>query len=319
MIGIGLLYKSFALLVPVVVTIALWQLRARGWRLRPFLTGDLWRLALLALAALLIFGAWFWLDPEPMKVLRDFVLRENAGKFDTGGGNYFLNLIWGQSSLWRIVTSYPLNAGLLAPCVVALAVDAWRRRRHLGVLEVFLWIWMIVLALFFCLPNQRDERYLLPAMPALALLLALRLGHFPRWVVALTPAACGIIVAGLTALALLLEHSAGVGRIYPPWAAFVPLTALLVALESLLRRHYTRPLLPSAVMLVYFCYAVFLIPLDHGYGLFRVREWNRSRATRSGSRPISTPARRATLSCFRVPWSGRTTTGVTRPAGFPLP
>lgn len=269
MIGAGLLYKSFALLVPVIATMALWQLRARGWRLRPFLLRDFWRLALVAVSALLLFGVWFWLDPEPMKVLRDFVLRENAGKFDTGGGNYFLNLVWGQSSLWRIVVSYPLNAGLLAPLVVALAVDAWHRRRHLGSLEVFLWIWMIVLALFFCLPNQRDERYLLPAMPALALLLAVRLGHLPRWVAAITPAASGIIIAGLTALALLLQHSAGVGMLYPLWTVIVPLAGLLLVVGALIRPNLTRPLLSSAVMMVYLCYAVFLVPLDHGPGLFR--------------------------------------------------
>jgi 4-amino-4-deoxy-L-arabinose transferase-like glycosyltransferase len=268
MIGIGLLYKSFALLVPVVVTMAVWQLRARGWRLGPFLKGDLWRLVFVAISALLLFGIWFWLDPEPMKVLSDFVLRENAGKFDTAGGNYLLNLFWGQSSLWRIAVSYPLNAGLLAPAVVALAVDAWQRRRHLGSFEVFLWIWMIVLALFFCLPNQRDERYLLPAMPALALLLALRLGHLPRWVVILTPVASGIIIAGLTALALMLRHHAGVGPLYPLWTLLAPATGILLVVEALIRPHYTRPLLPAAVLFVYLCYAVFLIPLDHGLGRF---------------------------------------------------
>ena len=269
MIGVGLLYKSFALLVPVIVTMGVWQLRARGWKLRPFLTGDLWRLALVTISALLLFGVWFWLDPEPMKVLRDFVLRENAGKFDTGGGNYLVNFFWGQSSLWRIVVAYPLNAGLLAPAVVALAVDAWRRRHHLGALEVFLWIWMIVLALFFCLPNQRDERYLLPAMPALALLLAVRLGHLPRWVVVLTPVASAIIIAGLSALALLLQHNAGAGRLYPLWMLAVPITGLLLAVEALIRPHYTRPLLPLAVLFVYFSYAAFLVPLDQGPGLFR--------------------------------------------------
>jgi 4-amino-4-deoxy-L-arabinose transferase-like glycosyltransferase len=269
MIGIGLLYKSFALLVPVIATMAPWQLRARGWRLREFVIFDAWRLAFAAVAALLFFGLWFWMDPEPMKVLREFVMRENAGKFDTGGGNYFLNLLWGQSSLWRIVVSYPLNAGLLAPLVVALAVDAWLRRRHLGSLEVFLWIWMLVLAVFFCLPNQRDERYLIPAMPALALLLAVRLGHLPRWVVAVTPAACAVIIAGLTGLALLLQHSAGIGTLYPLWALIVPVAGLFLAAEALLRPHLTRPLLPSTVMMVYLCYAVFLIPLDQGPGLFR--------------------------------------------------
>ena len=93
-----------------------------------------------------------------MLVLKDFVLRENAGKFDTGGENYFLNLIWGQSSIWRIVVSYPLNAGLLGLLTAALFLDTWKRRHHLGQLEIFLWIWMLVLAAFFCIPNQRDER-----------------------------------------------------------------------------------------------------------------------------------------------------------------
>lgn len=265
----GLLYKSFALLVPVIATMALWQLRARGWRLREFVIFDAWRLAFTAVAALLFFGLWFWMDPEPMKVLREFVLRENAGKFDTGGGNYFLNLFWGQSSLWRIVVSYPLNAGLLAPMVVAMVVDAWLRRRHLGSLEVFLWIWMLVLAAFFCLPNQRDERYLIPAMPALALLLAVRVGHLPRWVVAVTPTACAVIIAGMTGLALLLQRAAGIGRLYPLWVLLVPIAGLLLAASAVIRPHLTRPLLPSAVMMVYLCYAAFLIPLDHGPGLFR--------------------------------------------------
>ena len=269
MIGIGLLYKSFALLIPVIVTMAVWQLRARGWKIRPFVIGDLWRLVMVTVAALLIFGAWFWLDPEPMKVLREFVLRENVGKFDTGGGNYFLNLFWGQSSLWRILFSYPLNAGLLAPAVVALAIDAWHRRKHLGSLEVFLWIWMIVLAVFFSLPNQRDERYLLPAMPALALLLAVRLGHLPRWVVVITSVVSGIIIIGLSALALLLGHCASAGSLYPFWTLLVPVVGILVAVAGVSRPHFTRPLLPVAVLLVYLCYAVFLFPLDRSPGLFR--------------------------------------------------
>jgi 4-amino-4-deoxy-L-arabinose transferase-like glycosyltransferase len=268
MIGVGLLYKSFALLVPVIVTMALWQLRARGWRLGSFLTRDLWRLALVAAAALLVFGAWFWLDPEPMKVLRDFVLRENAGKFDTGGGNYLLNLFWGQSSFWRIVVAYPLNAGLLSLAVAALAVDAWKRRHQLGSFEVFLWIWVIVLAAFFCLPNQRDERYLIPGMPSLALLLALRLGHLPRWICVITVIAGAVVLAGITGLAFLLENTAGIGRIYPLWAASIPALGIILAAWAITSAQFTRPLVPSVLLTVYLGYAAFLIPLDRPPGRF---------------------------------------------------
>jgi 4-amino-4-deoxy-L-arabinose transferase-like glycosyltransferase len=269
MIGIGLLYKSFALVIPVAVTMALWQLRARGWKMTPFLLRDAWRIILMIVAALLFFGLWFWLDPNPSQVIRDFVMRENAGKFDAGGESYWLNLVWGQSSLWRIIVSYPLNAGLLAPVVVALVADTWRRRHHLGHLEVFLWIWMIVLAAFFCLPNQRDERYLLPAMPALALLIVIRLGHLPRWIVTITLAAAGIVMAGLVGLALLLQHAAAVGALYPLWALLVPAIGFTVVGFGIFWGHLARPLLAPAILMVYLCYTAFLIPLDGGRGLFK--------------------------------------------------
>jgi len=269
MIGIGLLYKSFALVIPVAVTMALWQLRARGWKMTPFLLRDAWRIILMIVAALLFFGLWFWLDPNPSQVIRDFVMRENAGKFDAGGESYWLNLVWGQSSLWRIIVSYPLNAGLLAPVVVALVADTWRRRHHLGHLEVFLWIWMIVLAAFFCLPNQRDERYLLPAMPALALLIVIRLGHLPRWIVTITLAAAGIVMAGLVGLALLLQHAAAVGALYPLWALLVPAIGFTVVGFGIFWGHLARPLLAPAILIVYLCYTAFLIPLDGGRGLFK--------------------------------------------------
>jgi 4-amino-4-deoxy-L-arabinose transferase-like glycosyltransferase len=269
MIGIGLLYKSFALVVPVALTLALWQLRARGWKLSPFMIRDAWRIAMTVTAALLLFGLWFWVDPNPSQVLKDFVLRENAGKFKTGGESYWLNLVWGGSSIWRIVISYPLNAGLLALVAVALFVDTWKRRHHLGHLEVFLWIWMIVLALFFCIPNQRDERYLLPAMPALALLIAIRLGHLPRWVVSATVVAAGIIMVGLIALAHLLQQAASAGILYPLWAFLVPAVGLAVVIVSLSSSHYARALLAPSILMVYLCYTTFLIPLDRGPGRFK--------------------------------------------------
>ena len=269
MIGVGLLYKSFALVVPVAVTMALWQLRARDWKLSPFLTKDAWRIAMMIVASLLFFGLWFWLDPNPASVLKDFVMRENAGKFNTGGESYWLNLVWGGSSFWRIAVSYPLNAGLMALVAVALFIDTWKRRHHLGHLEVFLWIWMIVLAAFFCIPNQRDERYLIPAMPALALLIAMRLGHLPRWVISVTLVAAWIVMAGLIGLALLLQHAAATGSLYPLWALLVPIIGLAGVAFGLFSNHYSRPLLAPSILMVYLCYAAFLIPLDRGPGLFK--------------------------------------------------
>jgi 4-amino-4-deoxy-L-arabinose transferase-like glycosyltransferase len=268
MIGIGLLYKSFALVIPVAIAMGCWQLRARGWKWKEFLLRDAWRIGMTVLGALMLFSLWFWIDPHPMQVVNDFVLKENAGKFDTWGGNYFLNLIWGQSSIWRIVVSYPLNAGLLALATVALSIDAWNRRRHLTSVEVLLWIWMLVLAAFFCLPNQRDERYLLPAMPALALLLALRLGHLPRWISSITLVASAVIIIGLIGLALMLQHAAAIGLLYPLWALLIPMGGLAFIALGLVKSELTRLLLAPSVLFVYLTYTIFLIPLDHGPGLF---------------------------------------------------
>jgi len=269
MIGLGLLYKSFALVVPVAVALALWQLRARKWAWKEFFLHDAWRVAMTVGAALLLFSLWFWLDSDPGKILKDFVLKENAGKFNTGGENYFLNLIWGQSSLWRIVVAYPLNTGLLALLSTALFHDAWKRRHHLGQVEVLLWIWMLALAVFFCIPNQRDERYLLPAMPALALLAALRAGHLPKWIFSVTIAASGIVKIGLIGLAVLLQERAGIGLLYPFWVLLVAILGLTVVAFGLVRPDLTRVLLAPAILMVYLGYTLFLIPLDHGPGRFK--------------------------------------------------
>jgi hypothetical protein len=219
-------------------------------------------------AALMCFGLWLWLDPHPAQILKDFVLRENAGKFNTGGESYWLNLLWGQSSLWRIVVAYPLNAGLLALIVVALFMDAAKRRHHLSSMEVLLWIWIIVLALFFIIPNQRDERYLLPAMPAIALLAALRLGHLPRWIFTLTIAVSGLIIFGLLGLGFLLQYHAAIGSLYPLWVVFPLAAGLGVIAVGLLQKDLTRALLAPSILCVYLGYTLFLIPLDHGPGLF---------------------------------------------------
>lgn len=270
MVGVALLYWSFALVIPVGVTIALWSLRERGWK--DFLFMDAWRIALLMVVALLIFGLWFVLDPRPSEVFTDFVLRENAGKFSTGGGNalisYLQNALCGRWNIWKVVFSLPYNAGLLAPAVVALAVDAWRRRRHLDSFEVLLWIWLLVLMLFFCIPNRRHDHYPLPAMPALALLLALRLEHLPRWALLISLAVAAVLTAAFAGLGMLLQQGVADSLLYPWWVPLVPLAGLTVCAAGFLLTSLTRPLLCPAILLAYLCSSTFLIPLDHGPGLF---------------------------------------------------
>ena len=124
--------------------------------------------ALIVGIALAVFGLWFLLDPEPGAIFRQFVLGENLKKFDPKGQSYLSKLLWGGSSIWSLAAGYLLNSGLLALLVLALGWLAWKRRAELADQEKLLWIWVVTLFIVFSLPSQRDERYLLSGMPALA-------------------------------------------------------------------------------------------------------------------------------------------------------
>jgi hypothetical protein len=196
------------------------------------------------------------------------VLKENAGKFDPKRGNYFFNMVAGNHSIWRILFGYPFNAGLLAPAIVALVVIAFRGRKLLSEPEKLLWIWVITQMVVFAFPQQRDERYLLPAMPALAVLAALQWGKIPCWLLAIILVACAVIPAVLLLGGVILTGELAEGPLYP-WY-FAPAMAVLVgiALTGLLRRDWTKLLAAPCVILVYLAYALFSAPFDGPRGAF---------------------------------------------------
>ena len=283
-IGLALFYKSFALMLPAAAGLAWWTLHQHGYRLGPWLRHDAPKIALTSLVALGVFSLWYWLDPQRQLLLQDFVLKENVGKFDTGGGNYFINLLWGESSLWRNVIAYPFNAGLLAPAVVALFVIAWLRRRDLNNDEKLLWIWIITVLVVFTLPNQRDERYLLPAMPALAVLLALRWREIPRWVLAIALLAVAVIALGMGLGAILLTNDAGLGPLYP-WFYWLFVAAVIAfAVAGIGRKNLTHAFTLPAILLLYLVYAAFLIPFDGPRG-----EFDRASADFARGKTIAAP------------------------------
>lgn len=267
-VGAALLYKSFALVVPAAAGLAWVTLHERGCRLREWLGRDAPRIAALGLVSLGVFSLWYLLDPERHLLLRDFVLRENVAKFDPAGGSYVAGLLWGASSVWRNAVAYPVNAGLLAPAVVAVFLLAWKHRRERTGEEELLWIWIATLFVVFTLPAQRDERYLLPGMPAVALLLAAGWSRIPRWTLVLSLAAVTALSLGLGLGAFLLTAEAGAGPLYP-WFAWVVIggTALFAA-AGIGKREWTRAFTCPAILLLYLSFAAFLIPFDGPRGEF---------------------------------------------------
>jgi len=172
-LGIACLYKSFALVVPFTLAVTWWQLERRGYRLRESLLRAVPAALVGCAVALAVFAVWPLADPDPGSVWRDFVLRENAGKLGVDDGSYLGKLFWGEWSIWSLLGALLANGGLLAPILLALLFDGWRRRRSLSEGERLLWIWVLALFVAFAIPSQRSGRYLLPAMPALASLAAL--------------------------------------------------------------------------------------------------------------------------------------------------
>jgi 4-amino-4-deoxy-L-arabinose transferase-like glycosyltransferase len=265
-IGIGLLYKSFALLAPIGLVLVWWYLHQRQYRWREFLRKDSFKPVLAGIVALSLFALWFAFDPDPQSVWHEFVVSENAGKFEAHGDSYWVKLLWGGSSIWALLLGYPMNAGLLAFPVAALFFVAYRRRYQLVATEKMLWIWMAVLFVVFAVPSQRSARYLLEAMPGVAVLCALNWQRIPRWVFVLTLVAAGTVLALLVFLARSLQHE--MAGMYG-WSYWLLLgAALALALIALLNSRATRDMVNVVVLLTFLSLAAFLYPFDGAPGTY---------------------------------------------------
>ena len=221
-LGIACLFKSFALVAPVGLALA-WV----GGRRRLFHTG------LTAAIALAIFGLWPLLDPDPAGVFRHFVLEENLGKLR--GPGYLRGLVTGPYALHWLWLGHFGNAGLFAVPLLFLILATLRERKSLSAEEKSLWVLVLSFLLVYSIPSQRQENYLIPTVPVLAILLARRWNRLPegwfRW----------FAVPGVVFTAALLWVMLGIrARVLPPgsyaaWQLAVPaaVLALWMALVAL--------------------------------------------------------------------------------------
>lgn len=265
-IGIGLLYKSFALLAPIGLVLVWWYLHQLQYQWREFILKDAYKPVLAGIVALSIFALWFVFDPDPQSVWREFVVGENAGKFEAHGDSYWAKLLWGGSSIWTLMLGYPMNAGLLAFPAAALFYVAYRQRHQLGDAEKMLWIWMAVLFIVFAVPSQRSARYLLEAMPGVAVLCALNWQRIPRWVFMLTLVAAGAVLTLLAFLAHSLQNEAG--GMYGWGFGLLLGAALVLMLLALFNVRFTRDLVNVVVLLTFLSLAAFLRPFDGALGTY---------------------------------------------------
>lgn len=180
--GLGAAYKSFALLAPAAASLWLAVLLSAPWSWRTTWHATLGA-AWSALLGLGIFALWFALDPDPAAVWQEFVLGENAGKMSSSMG-YWQAAVSGPYPMWTQLFAYPANGGLLVLPVLGFCLLAlWTGARQSSPIRPehrVLMAWAVVWLVVFAIPNQRSERYVIPAMPAIAIAMALVWDRLPR-------------------------------------------------------------------------------------------------------------------------------------------
>ena len=272
--GLGLAYKSFALIAPAAATLWCAQLLsgpALHWRV---VLQTTLKVGLSAALALSVFALWFVLDPDPAAVWREFVIGENAGKLSNAQGYWHTALLGGGFSIWAQLLAYVQNAGLLALVVLGWMVlglrtrfrpaDGGARSPQRVILLTWLAVWLIV----FTLPSQRSARYLIPAMPALAILLALEWQRIARGWFLLSLLLCGTLIGGLGRIAWA-AHELGIGSGLELSLTLVAVTTgLLLVIAGLFKSTWSRACSVAAGLAVFACFGLSTAPLNGDDGLY---------------------------------------------------
>ena len=278
-LGIGCLYKSFAMVVPVGFGLALcYQMvgaRQAPWKLwRPGVMPDALKVLLICLLGLAVFGLWFAVDPQPGEVWREFVVGENAGKMNSSKG-YFKSA-FGGGGIVVILTGYFSNALFLLPLSIGCFVAAWRSWRQrrgtaqtVSDAEKIMWLWLLALALVFMLPTQRSTRYLIPAMPALAVVMALYWERIGRIWFILTLLVCMIGVLAMGLIGYGAVRATQNPAVYSPLFWLFLAAAALACAVGVFKKSWSRPVTACAGFAVVFALAWASQPFNGELGRFK--------------------------------------------------
>ena len=265
--GLALLTKSFAQLLPIGIGLTVWHLRACNGRWKTFFVRSVPGLAGTALLSLGIFSIWFLSDPDPQSIWNEFVINENLGKMAAGQPSYLGALLWGRTSIWGLALGWFLNAGLLAFPLAGTMIRAWQHRQTATEEEKLLWLWALVIFLVFCLPTQRSGRYLLEAMPAIAVLMALQWHRLLPMAYQTTLIGSGAVALLVAWLSFLLLRQAG-GNFLPWWHWGIVLGALAVPLLGLCDRRRLVACTVPAALAALLSVASFLTAFDAPQGIY---------------------------------------------------
>jgi 4-amino-4-deoxy-L-arabinose transferase-like glycosyltransferase len=270
--GLALFAKSFAYIIPATLALSLYYWHWRSWNISQVLIRDLYKLILIGILALGVFGLWFAFDPQPDAVWREFVLGENAGKFAARSSNYLLDFLRGGDSIWMLLLTTLANAGLFAFVLISTLMQCWRERRFMSAEEVLLLLLIAVFFFVFSLPSQRSGRYLLPVMPAFAALIALHWERLPLWGFWFALVLQGVVLALLLWLGINLQTFHFMGGVavwsYHPLHWMLMGFALLVVSFGFINRSHSKVFALMGCFLTYCALTSSLSPLEGGLGRF---------------------------------------------------
>lgn len=285
-IGVACLYKSFAMVAPAGLGLALCyqtvHAKQAPWKLfRPGIVTDGLKVAAVCLVGLAVFGLWFAVDPQPGEVWREFVVGENVGKMNSSR-NYLKTAFSGSSGFLVILTGYFSNALFLLPISVGCVWAAWRSYRQragtaqtISAAEKIMWLWLLALALAFMLPTQRSTRYLIPAMPALGIVMALYWERTARVWFSLTLLVCLVATLAMGWIGYgAVRATQNVWLLSPLFWIFLLATAL-ACLVGVFKKEFTRPIAALAGFAVLLALAWVTNPFNGDLGRFRAETQTR--------------------------------------------
>jgi 4-amino-4-deoxy-L-arabinose transferase-like glycosyltransferase len=203
-VGLGLLTKwTFAVFIGAPFLIALVGVLRKGSFKR------LWNVLLSVLLGSLIAGPWYLVH---LADLKNFL--QIGGVYAALEGDPVVRSL----KAWTYYADALLNSQIFAPFtalfVVGLALLLVKRRPDRSLL--YLLVWFAVPYLIFSGFVNKDIRYLLPCLPAIALMTALGLGQIRSAKVR------GVIWAAIATYALVQYAGLSFGLSYRPWTRFVP-------------------------------------------------------------------------------------------------
>jgi 4-amino-4-deoxy-L-arabinose transferase-like glycosyltransferase len=265
--ALGSAYKSFALVAPTAAAVwCAWLLSAPRlqWPLVLRTTlGLIWSAAL----AVGIFALWLVLDPDPAAVWQEFVLGENAGKMSNTQG-YWHAAFFGVYPMWTQLLAYPANAGLLFFTVLGLAwvglTRAFKRRTYAQLTppEWILLAWLAVWLIVFTIPSQRSERYVIPAMPALAILMALAWERIPKLVFWITLTLMAPALVMLARIAWVMGDMQIASQTDVTMTLIAACAGLTGATAGFIQKKWLRAASLFACLSVYASFSLMVAPLS---------------------------------------------------------